>query len=240
MSRRVTFAAWPLTPALKKILITTCAVWLITTIAFQFFKFTILYDSLSLTPQKVYPGLAVWQPITYMWLHSVHNPSHIVFNMLFLWMFGGSLENTWGSRAFVKFYMICGVGSGIVVFIAGMLFYPDMPTVGASGAIYGLVVAWAINFPNRIVYILGIFPIKGKFFALIPIVWALLEFITLGSGVSHAAHLGGMAIGALLVTGYWRPRRIMNKMRYLWLKRRLKVLEGDGNKNLPPDKGYLH
>ena len=122
-----------------------------------------------------------------------------------------------------------------------MFFAPDIPVLGSSGAIYGLVVAWAISYPNKIIYFFGLFPMKGKHFCLIPIGYALVDFLLGTKGVSHAAHLGGMAIGALLVTGFWRPQKAYQRLRYWWLRRKLKVLEGGGSSiPPPPDGGYWH
>jgi len=275
-SRRV-FAAWPVTPVLKRILIANGVVWLAAVILYRVgdsvdllrsmvpadFESEIigrrlamgispeganvfgawLMAHLGVLPDRIWPGMELWQPFTYMWLHSTTDFVHIVFNSLFLWMFGGVLEQSWGGRAFFRFYMMCGVGAGLVVFVVGAIAGSTVPTIGASGAIMGLVVAWAISFPDRLVYIFGVFPIKGKYFALFPIGYAVLDFIVGGSGVSHSAHLGGLAIGALLVTGYWRPRRLSNRIRLAVLKRRLKVIEGEGRKggdDEPPDGGYLH
>ena len=232
---------WPLTRAVKAILIADVVIWLVTVVSIRWLHAAAAFDHLALTPALVYPGLELWQPFTYMWLHAPGEVSHILFNMLFLWMFGGSLEQSWGARGFVKFYLICGVGAGLVVLASGLLFYPEIPTVGASGAIYGLVAAWVITDPNRAVWLFGLFPIKAKWFALFPIGYALLDFLVGGSGVSHAAHLGGLAVGALLVTGYWRPKRLWNKLRVARLKRRLKVLEGEGaGRKPPPPGGYWH
>ncbi|MBN2342417.1 MAG: rhomboid family intramembrane serine protease [Deltaproteobacteria bacterium] len=236
MRQNTILQAWPMTPAVKIILIVNSALWLLTVIAGRFESWAV-YETMALTPAKVYPGWHVWQIFTYMWFHSLGGFSHILFNMLFLWMFGGILEQTWGTRGFLKFYLVCGTGAGVVVFLVGHLFYPTTATVGASGAIYGLVAAWAIAFPERMIYLFGIFPIKSKYFALFPIGYAVLDFIVGGTGISHAAHLGGLAIGALLVTGFWRPRRMKNQVRYMYLKRKLKVIEGDRRKN-PPGGRY--
>ena len=237
----MSFAAWPLTPAVKRFLIVNGAVWLVLVISVNWMDALALHEHLALTPERVYPGLELWQLFTYMWLHSTADFSHILFNSLFLWMFGGALEQAWGTRAFTRFYLTCGIGAGLVVFVIGSLFHPDIATVGASGAIYGLVVAWAIVFPDRVIYFFGLFPIKGKYFALFPIGYALVDFLMRGSGVSHSAHLGGLVIGALLVTGYWRPSRLYNRARYLWLKRKLKVVEGGkNNRKSPPGGGYWH
>ena len=225
-----------MTPVVKYLLIINTGLWLLTVIAAKFHSF-VIYEEMALTPLKVYPGLHIWEVFTYMWFHSLGEFYHILFNMIFLWMFGGSLEQAWGSKAFLKFYLICGTGAGVVVFLAGYLFYPADHTVGASGAIYGLVAAWAIVFADRIVYLMGIIPMRGKYFALIPIVLALGDFLVGESGVSHAAHLGGLAIGALLVTGLWRPTRIRNKIRYMQMKHKLKVIKGERPKNSPPPGG---
>jgi membrane associated rhomboid family serine protease len=235
MNRQMTIQAWPLTPAVKYIIIINSIIWILTVIAARM-GYTAVFNEMALTPVLFYPGLHIWQPFTYMWVHSLGDFFHIVLNMLFLWMFGGMLEQSWGTRSFLKFYLICGIGAGLTVFITGYLFYPAVATVGASGAVYGLVAAFAIIHPERLIYLFGIFPIKGKHFALIPVGFALLDFLVGGNGISHAAHLGGLLVGALLVTGLWRPVRFKNRIRYYWLKRRLKVLDGGQNKH--SDKKY--
>ncbi len=156
-------------------------------------------------------------------------------------MFGGNLELAWGSKAFFRFYLTCGIGAGVIILLTGLLFAPSIPVLGASGAIYGLVVAWAIAYPNKLIYFFGIFPMKGKHFVLIPIGFAAVDFLTRAQGVSHAAHIGGMAIGALLVTGYWRPEKARARLRYWWLRRKIKLIERDRSDKPPPsDGGYWH
>ncbi|MCK9459995.1 MAG: rhomboid family intramembrane serine protease [Proteobacteria bacterium] len=240
-ARRTILSPWPFTRAVKIILIVNAAVWLTTVVVGRWAGITAPFEHLALTPSRVLPGLELWQPFTYMWLHAPNEVSHILFNSLFLWMFGGTLEQGWGARGFVNFYLLCGVGAGLVVLAAGALFYPDAATVGASGAIYGLVAAWVITDPNRIVWVFGLFPIKGKWFALLPIGYAALDFLVGGTATSHAAHLGGLAIGALLTTGLWRPSRLASRIRLWRMRRRLKVLEGDGSQRKPPPPGgYWH
>jgi membrane associated rhomboid family serine protease len=228
-----------MTLMVKKILIICAGVWLIEVISSVWFENTFFIRHFSLTPAMVLPGLEIWQPFTWMWLHSPTDYFHIILNGLFLWMFGGALEQSWGAKAFLRFYLICGVGSGFIVLLSGLIFAPDTHVLGASGAIYGLVVAWAIAFPDRMIYLFGIFPLKGKHFVLIPIGFAILDFLTRSRGVSHAAHLGGMAIGALLVTGYWRPSKLRRQARFRKLKHKLEVLEGGKSKD-PPEGGYWH
>ncbi|MFO8070235.1 MAG: rhomboid family intramembrane serine protease [Polyangia bacterium] len=245
MGPRATFALWPFTPAVKRIVIACVAIWIVQVITRHWLHSNFFVEHLALSPQGVISG-EVWQLLTWMWLHSDQELFHILMNCLFLWMFGGTLESAWGSRAFLRFYLICGLGSGVVVLLFGLLFGAELPTLGSSGAIFGLVAAWAISFPNRLVYLFGVIPIKGKHFALIPIVFALADFLLRGGGVSHSAHLGGMAIGALLVTGYWRPSKLAGRLRYWWLRRKLRVYEGrrgrddDDRRGGPPDGGYWH
>ncbi|MCP4675807.1 MAG: rhomboid family intramembrane serine protease [Deltaproteobacteria bacterium] len=228
-----------MTPLVKKIMIILAGVWIVEVVSVNWFETEIIVQHLALIPLSVLPGLEIWQPATYMWLHSPGDFMHILLNCLFLWMFGGTLEASWGSKSFLRFYLTCGIGAGLVVLASGLLFAPATPVLGASGAIYGLVVAWAISYPDRVIYFFGLFPMKGKHFVLIPIGFAVLDFLTRARGVSHAAHLGGMAIGALLITGFWRPSKATRRLRYWWLRRKLKVLEGDKSKK-PPDGGYWH
>ncbi len=247
-----------MTPIVKKILIINVVVWLVYILFEVWLELSAFTQFFALIPQKVIPWMngsnadavgpistvefpRLWQVFTYMWLHSPEGLLHILFNSLFFWMIGGNLEQSWGSRAFLRFYLICGVGAGVVVVIFGLMFAPGMPVVGASGAVYGLVAAWGIVSPNRLIYFFGVFPIKVKHFVLIPIGFAVADFLTRAQGISHAAHLGGMAIGALLVTGYWRPGKATRKIRYWWLRRKLKVIEGNRNRTKdPPDGGYWH
>ena len=227
---------WRLTPAVKKIIIACVVIWATEVITVNWLGWTGMILHLSVVPERTLLGFEIWQPFTYMWLHGPRDFTHILFNMLFLWMFGGSLEASWGGRAFWKFYIICGTGAGIAVALIGILVEPAMPTLGSSGAIYGLVAAFAIRFPEVRVYFFGLFPIKGKHFALIPIVYALADFATRASGTSHVAHLAGLVIGAVLVMGWWRPSRVALDIANWMRKRRLKKfrsIDGDG----PP---YIH
>lgn len=146
---------------------------------------------LGLTPALFWRGY-IWQPVTYMFLHG--GIFHIFFNMFVLWMFGTALEATWGPRRFLKFYFICGIGAGLLnaVVTPGEL----VPTVGASGAIYGLLLAFGILFPEQLIYIWGVFPVKARHFV---IGLGLIEFLTAvsttQSRIAHFAHLGGMLFG---------------------------------------------
>lgn len=144
-------------------------------------------------------GFRIWQLFTYMFMHA--GLIHIFFNMLALWMFGMELENTWGSRRFFVFYTVCGVGAGIANLIFAPIFATAAATVGASGAVYGILIAFGMMFPDRPIFMFPIFfPIRAKFFVAIYI--ALEIFAVTGSeadNIAHFAHLGGAAVGYIMI-----------------------------------------
>lgn len=160
-----------------------------------------------------------WQYITYMFMHG--NFSHLFFNMFALWMFGYALENLWGGRRFLLYYMVTGIGAGLMqTLVVGLNVYfnyvPNYPayavaqyvnqivTIGASGAVFGILLAFGMCFPNLPIYLYFLFPIRAKWFV---IIYGLLElFAGIGGtadGVAHFAHLGGMLFGIGLIL-YWR------------------------------------
>jgi membrane associated rhomboid family serine protease len=151
----------------------------------------------GLVPEAVLKLFAIWQLFTYMFLHDPYGLTHILFNMLMLWMFGADLERTWGTKRFMRYYFICGVGAGICVVIAN-LFFGSLATrtIGASGAIFGLLLAFGVLFPDATILFWFLFPMKAKYFVmLMGGIQFLLTFGATGSGVSHVAHLGGMLFG---------------------------------------------
>jgi membrane associated rhomboid family serine protease len=159
----------------------------------------------GLIPSGVIPGLRIWQPFTYIFLHSLTDLMHIIMNLLVLWMFGKMLEPVWGTQRFLNYFFICGVGAGLVNVAAGILPMawhqsPSyIPTIGASGAIYGVLIACAILFPDRQAYIFPL-PIAISMRWLVAIMAAfefISEFRSGGDNVSHISHLGGMLIGYL-------------------------------------------
>ena len=140
----------------------------------------------------------IWQPLTYMFMHGSFD--HLFFNMFSLWMFGAVLERYWGTRRFVFYYLVCGIGAGLL-----NLLVPGVHlSVGASGAVYALLLAFGMMFPNEYIYLYFLVPIKTKWFIIGMIVIELFEGIFRSyDGVAHFAHLGGMLIGFLLIL-YWR------------------------------------
>jgi membrane associated rhomboid family serine protease len=139
-----------------------------------------------------------WQLFTYMFLHG--GITHLLFNMLSLFMFGCEMERHWGSRRFFRYYLITGVGAGLCVFLIPSNYF--IYTLGASGAIYGVLLAYGLTFPDRIIYLYMLFPIPAKYFVMI--MGGIVFLSTLSSantGVSNIAHLGGMVIGFLYLRG---------------------------------------
>ena len=140
----------------------------------------------------------LWQPLSYMFMHA--NLSHIFFNMFNLWMFGSAMENFWGTKRFIIYYLACGLGAGLLyTFIPGL-----HVTVGASAAVYGLLLAFGMTFPNEYIYLYFLMPIKTKWFIAGMIAIELIQGIFYSyDGIAHFAHLGGMLIGFLLIL-WWR------------------------------------
>lgn len=156
-----------------------------------------IFAYFGLVPRMVLEGYGIYQLVTYMFLHSPWGFGHILFNMFALWMFGADLERTWGTRRFLEYYFLCGIGAGLCV-VAGNLLYGtlDTRTIGASGAIYGVLLAFGMLFPDTIVLFSFLFPIKAKYFVMIIGAIAFLSSLgASGGGVSHVAHLGGMVFG---------------------------------------------
>src|SRR5579862_1571559 len=147
---------WSFPTGVKWLVISNVAVYLV-----YFFGSLInrapIFSSLELTPALAIRG-EIWQLVTYLFLHSLGSVWHIVFNMLALWMFGAPIEETWGTRRFLQYYFLCGIGAGVCVVLANLAFGdPYPPTIGASGAIYGLLLAFGMLFPNQTVLLSFLF-----------------------------------------------------------------------------------
>jgi len=158
----------------------------------------------GLVPRLVTNFFFIWQLVTYLFLHA--DIWHLLFNMLFLWMFGADLDRAWGTRRFATYYFVCGVGAGVVDVLVRTIVDPHgrgtsiIPTIGASGAIFGVLLAAAIIFPERRVWILPLpISIPMRVYALIMGALELYFSFRLASGdnVSHVCHLGGMLFGYL-------------------------------------------
>jgi len=169
----------------------------------------------------------VWQPLTYMWLHSPVDPMHILLNLLFIWMFGGELERYWGSKAFLRYYIVSGAGAGVFITIWGFLVgSANTVTIGASGALFGLIIAFGMIFADRTVLFMLIFPMKARTMAII--LFAITFFLTIrgpGGYISHAGHLGGALTGYLYLKRAWRIGDFYRELKWKVRRRRFKVIE---------------
>jgi len=205
-----------------------------------------LFQDLSLSFDRFFFQGQIWQPLTYMFLHDPMGISHILWNMLMLWMFGSPLESFWRTRKFIKFYLICGLGAGAFILLVGLLMpgQREIAHLGASGALYGMLVAFGFLYPNALIYLFGLFPIKGKHLVMLFIGLGIVTSLTLApSSVSLAGHFGGMLVGLLLVTGAWRPQKVWNWLKMWFLRRRYQKLKKKFHVVHKDDKGgggYLH
>jgi membrane associated rhomboid family serine protease len=199
-------------------------------------KVPILEYFFGLNPDLITQKFMFWQLGTYMFLHGGF--FHILINMLMLYMFGNELERLWGTRRFLKYYFITGIGAGVCSWIVGI--HNPAITIGASGAIYGLLLAYGITYPNRIVYLNFLFPIKVKWMVLVMGAVAFFSSISgRNMGIAHIAHLGGMLVGYLYLRGNnWRnayadfeARRQREK-----LKKQFEIYYGDVRRKIEEDK----
>jgi len=185
------FGSFP--PGVKWLLIANTAVFLLWSVGGASMQYNVL-RLFALRPESAVQSLFVWQLATYLFLHG--GPWHLIFNMLTLWMFGTPLEQDWGTRRFLKYYFICGIGAGLFDLALNILLGNwRNTTIGASGAIYGLLVAFGVCYPNQTVLMSFLFPIKAKYMVMIYAGVALLMSMSVNSGVSNIAHLGGMVVG---------------------------------------------
>lgn len=212
------FGPGPLTSAIKLLIAVNVAAFLAAFFAPAITLF------LGLRPADLFGEFRIWQPLTYMFLHG--GLFHILFNMLVLWMFGVELERMWGSRFFIKYYLVCGLGAAATTILLGLVpgafgnqLYYSL-TIGASGAIYGLLLAYALYFPNRPILMFLLFPIPAKYFVMIIGAISLLSSMSgPGSGVAHTAHLGGLVTGYLYLKG--TRVHLLAEIQYRFLKWRM-------------------
>lgn len=225
----------PAAKTVKAIIIANIAVFVLQIIA-QFAGTRFLSVNLSLIPWRVTHELTLWQFITYMFMHG--GVFHILFNMLTLYMFGNELERYWGAPRFLRYYLITGIGAGICSWMVA----PEdtIAIVGASGAIYGVLLAYGLLYPNRIIYLNFLLPIKVKWMVLIMGAVAFLSSLSGGEpGVAHVAHLGGMLVGFVLLRSRdWLARYAAYRLsqRREKLKRQFEVYYGDVRRKIEQDK----
>jgi len=222
---------WSITPAIKTLVLACTAIFLLQELSRVFFgpagwNFWLIW--FGLIPRYAIHGF-VWQPFTYLFLHE--GVWHILVNMFVLWMFGRDVERAWGQKRFYIYYFLCGVGAGAINIIVKTILDPHglgsalTPTIGASGAIYGVLIAAAVLFPHQRVLLIP-FPVAISMRVYVGIMAAIEFFGTLGAGgdnVSHVCHLGGMLVGYLYLrrgsylysyrnrVSDWKRRRMLRK-----------------------------
>ncbi len=228
-------------PVIKALLISNVIIWFL----FDVFLapltlngapiFALLSEYLALWPLASH-NFWPWQLLTYMFMHGGF--WHLFFNMFALWMFGMELENVWGSRKFFWYYLLCGVGAGVTHLFVSPLIGQAAPTIGASGAIYGVLIAFGMLFPERPIYIYFLLPIRAKYFVALYIGLELFYGVTgTADGVAHFAHLGGAAVGFIIVLAEMN----LIPVRSWW--GRLTDLAGRGGSEgyrLPHEGGEIH
>jgi membrane associated rhomboid family serine protease len=193
------FGPGPLPPAIRALIIANAVMFVVRLILPEITIY------LGLIPSAVFEQLRFWQPFTYMFLHS--GLFHILFNMLALWMFGTELERMWGTRYFLWYYFATGLAAAASTLLVSLLPFRfadgvyEAVTIGASGAIYGVLLAYGLYFPRRPIYLYFVFPIPAKYFVMLMGAIALLSSLSNsgGGGVAHIAHLGGLVAGYLIL-----------------------------------------
>lgn len=167
----------------------------------------ILFHLFGIVPRDTWSRFMVWQPFTYLFFHG--GIWHVLINMFVLWMFGSELEQYWGKEAFLKYFFLTGVGAGLVTVLFNS--NSQVPVVGASGAVYGILLAYGLMFPNRYVYLYFFLPVKVKYFVIFIGAVAFLSSLNPGySNISHLTHLSGMGIGYLYLRSNLRWGLIRN------------------------------
>ncbi len=209
-----------LTPCIKWLLLANGVMFLLQNAPQFIAGFPDLTLLLGLTPHHFFSEFPkfIYQPFTYMFLHAGF--WHIAFNMLALWMFGTEIEQTWGTKSFARFYIICGIAGAV----GTLAVFSDqaIPTIGASGAIWGVMVAYWLMFPDRYLYLYFLLPVKVR--------WAIpglliLSIFTSGEHVAHMAHIGGAIAGFVALKVDWKWNYLSRKVKDLRYRRASAKLE---------------
>ncbi len=202
-----------------------------------------LREFFGLVPADALPHLYLWQFLTYMFLHG--GLLHVGFNMFALWMFGSEIEALWGRRVFLQYYLFSGLGGSVLYTITS--WGSPIPMIGASGAVFGILLAYGLLFPERRILLYFLFPIKAKYFVLL---YGLLTFFLAQhpntGGVAHFAHLGGMLFGFVyLRAGLYRHggSGLLGGLRESWRRRRararLRVVRPERPGPAPPEQARV-
>ncbi len=215
--------------AVKKLLIINVVIFVITTLMGPIGD--LLISLFGLRPILINHRFMIWQFFTYMFLHG--SMGHIFFNMFALWMFGTELEYNWGPSDFLKYYFTCGIGGGLLVWFTAFFGFSSMyaSTIGASGAVFGLLVAFGMMWPNRLIYIWGVFPIKALHLVLLFGAIDLLQGLgRTGGGIAYFAHVGGGVTGFIYLKYGWRVMIHLESFIKRFKRRKFTVIQGGASK----------
>ncbi|UCF77730.1 MAG: rhomboid family intramembrane serine protease [Candidatus Eiseniibacteriota bacterium] len=216
-ARSGSFFGVPMAPVVKKLLIINVVVFVL-----QLLFLNRFLGYVGLVPAYAVGKGMLWQFVTYMFLHGGF--FHLFFNMFLLWMFGSEIERHWGSTEFLKYYFFTGVGAGITNWAFN--YSSQIPTIGASGAIFGILLAYGLAFPDRLIYLYFLIPIRAKYLVMILGAIELLAIASPGrDGIARFAHLGGLLFGYV----YLKREKLGFEVRRRWArsthKRRLRVVQ---------------
>jgi membrane associated rhomboid family serine protease len=215
-----------MTPVVRKLIIACVSIWVVQFLLARMANIH-LAQVFGVSAEDVIRG-RIWQPVTYIFLHSTGSIFHVALNMLFLWMFGTELERIWRQRAFLRYFLVCGIGGGLAAVILGLFTDGRTVTIGASGAVFGLLIAYGIVFAERTILFMLIFPMKAKTMALI--MFVILFFNTFGQSsdnISHIAHLGGAIAGFLYLKRAWRIGSFYRDLKWRYQRKRFKVMQSE-------------
>ncbi len=206
-----------LTPMVQRLLIANAVVFLA-----QFFMDPggMLAGTLGISVSGVFQELQLWQPFTYMWAH--WSGFHLFFNMFALWMFGPQLEQTWGPRKFLRFYLLCGVGAGFIILGWNTLLGGAYSvTLGASGAVFGILTAFSLMWPDQTISL--IFPpVSFRAIWFIPILFLMQLMMSGGGNISHIGHLGGVLVAGFILRDELRRAIGFSSLRFRWNRWRMR------------------
>ncbi len=236
---RMAFAGFQLTPVVKILLIANGAIFLLQMLLPNLLERWGVFE----TTQAIF-HLQIWRFVTYMFLHD--GVSHIFFNMFGVWVFGTQIEALWGQRTFAIYYLTCGVGAAVFYGLFALLGIGGGAMLGASGALMGLLLAYGMTYPNNMIFIFGIIPVKAKYMV---IGYGLMDLLSIprGDGIAHLAHLGGLLTGFIFIQltipglagKMFGGKSLGTAWRQAQTKRRMKVVRPeDGPKDKTADKGF--
>ena len=212
-------------PVVKNLLIAMAVVYVLQVLTQNAYT-----AAFAVTPLRVWHEGWLWQPFTYMWFHGGF--LHVALNGFVLWMFGSQMALAWGAQRFLRYYLVCGIGAGFIIslwpyvpygFGLGSVFSLGTVTLGASGAVYGVMLAYSLTWPDRT--IMMIFPpVAFRAVWLIPIVFGMTILMYPGGNVSHLGHLGGVIVGWIYLRRMGRtgPLLSWNRIRYHWRRYRMR------------------